>query len=485
VACYDGPAGTEGVGSCKAGSKTCAFDGASFGPCAGAILPVVENCATPVDEDCDGLAPPCKGVFSWAKSFGDANNQQGTGVAVDSAGDVVVIGTFSGSIDFGDGPLTSAGGDDIFVAKLDASGNHVWSKRFGDANNQQGTGVAVDSAGDVVVIGTFSGSIDFGDGPLTSAGGDDIFVAKLDASGNHVWSKRFGDASNQAPNGVAVDSADSVLVTGYFFGSVDFGGDMFTSAGAGDIFVAKLGASGNHLWSKSFGDVSNQAAQGVAVDDAGDVIVTGYIYGAVDFGGGPRVANGRDVFVAKLDSSGNHLWSKNFGDEEGQTGAGVAVDSMGNVLVTGYFYGAVNFGGGTLKSVGINDVFVAKLGASGNHVWSKRFGDEVDQQAAGVAVDSADNVLVAGYFSGAVNFGDSQLVCAGSSDIFVAKLDASGNPQWSKSFGDAEDQIGASVAVDSAGNAIITGYFSGSVDFGGGPLVCAGVRDVFVAKFGL
>jgi hypothetical protein len=484
VDCYDGPAGTEGVGLCKPGAKTCAADGASFGPCKGAILPVAENCATPVDEDCDGLAPPCKGALLWAKRFGDASEQLGASVAVDSAGNVLVTGRISGKVDFGAGPLVAAG-TDVFVAKLDASGNYLWSKIFGDAGTQYGTSITVDGAGNVLVTGAFSGTVDFGGGPLVSKGAQDVFVAKLDASGNHVWSKRFGDAADQISYGIAVDGKGNVLVTGAFSGSIDFGGGALNCGGFYDVFVAKLDASGNHVWSKTFGETGILSGISVAADSAGNVLVIGHVSGSIDFGGGPLVAAGTDAFVAKLDASGNHVWSKLFGDAADQHGQGIAADGAGNVLVTGAFSGSIDFGGGPLVSKGAQDVFVAKLNASGNHVWSKRFGDAADQFSNGIAVDGKGNVLVTGAFSGSIDFGDGQYVTAGKEDVFVAKLDAvKGNHLWSKRFGDAADQIGYGIAVDSANNVLVTGAFSGSADFGGVSLVSDGGEDIFVAKFG-
>ena len=154
--CYDGPAGTQGMGICKAGTQTCAADGMSWGACTGEVLPQTENCATPIDENCDGMAPACKGDLGWALRFGDAADQYVTSIAADGAGDVIVTGYFAGTMSFGGSPLVSAGTFDVFVAKLDPSGNHLWSKRFGDAGGQDGAGVAVDGKGDVLVTGSSS-----------------------------------------------------------------------------------------------------------------------------------------------------------------------------------------------------------------------------------------------------------------------------------------------------------------------------------------
>lgn len=127
---------------------------------------------------------------------------------------------------------------------LAAPGDHLWSKRFGGPNDQFAGSVAVDGTGNVLLTGAFAGTVDFGGGPLTSAGAYDIFVAKFDSAGNHLWSKRFGDASAQYGQSVAVDPAGNALLTGYFAGTADFGGGPLTSGGANDIFVAKLASVG-------------------------------------------------------------------------------------------------------------------------------------------------------------------------------------------------------------------------------------------------
>jgi hypothetical protein len=173
--------------------------------------------------------------------FGGVSNDQGLGVAVDSGDDVVLTGFFDGTMDFGGGPLTSAGGFDIFVAKLEGDGSPVWSRRLGGTSLDQGLGVAVDSGDDVVLTGFFNGTVDFGDGPLTSAGLADIFVAKYSASeGSHLWSRRFGSTSTDQGLGVAVDSGGDVVVTGAFADTVDFGRRRLTSAGSDDIFLLRL-----------------------------------------------------------------------------------------------------------------------------------------------------------------------------------------------------------------------------------------------------
>ncbi|MFS8067605.1 MAG: SBBP repeat-containing protein, partial [Byssovorax sp.] len=465
VACYDGPAGTEGQGICKAGAKTCAPDRVRFGPCEGAIAPLTENCATPVDEDCDGLAPACKGTFSWAKRFGDSSDQEARSIAVDAIGNVLLTGYVKGSIDFGGGPLNGGVGD-AWVAKLDPGGGHLWSNRFGGSSVQSGQSIATDSAGNVFITGYFNGDGDFGGGVFVSTGPADVFIAKLGADGTHLWSKSFGGEGIESSQGLAVDSAGNVVITGHFSGSVDFGGGVLTSAGNQDVFVVKLSADGTHLWSKRFGDPSNQGGQGVAVDGAGNVLLTSYFNGTIDFGGGPLASAGnKDVFVAKLDPGGAHLWSKRFGDADVQYARSVAVDSAGNVIITGNFNGTIDFGGSSFVSGGGGDIFLAKLDANGAHVWSKAFGDANVQDTTSVAVDASGNMLITGSFLGTVYFGGGPLPSLGLSDMFLAKLDADGAHLWSQRFGNGNDEAGVGVALDAGGNTLIAGYSSSLIDF--------------------
>src|SRR5262249_30873799 len=156
-----------------------------------------------------------------------------------------------------------------FLAKFDSSGKVLWAKRFGDAASQFDGAIAVDHADNILFTGFFAGAIDFGHGPLTSAGGVDMFAAKLDPSGKPLWAKRFGDTSDQYGWGIAADASGNVLVTGFFGGAIDFGGGPLMSAGGLDIVVAKLDPSGGYLWGRRFGDLSDQAAYSMAVDSAG------------------------------------------------------------------------------------------------------------------------------------------------------------------------------------------------------------------------
>ena len=365
------------------------------------------------------------GNHLWSKRFGDAYLQFGQAVAIDASSyNIIITGIFYGTVNFGGGELTSKGHQDIFVAQFDKNGALLWSERFGGASPERARGIAVDASGNFALAGDFWGELDFGGGTLTSAGEADIFLACFGANHSHLWSKRFGDASSQLAMDVAIDNSGDVAMVGYFAGVVNFGGETHTSAGNDDVFLAKFRfTSGEFGWSKRFGDSDGQKAWAVTADGSDNVIITGELYGAANFGGGALTsAGGSDIFVAEFQPNGVHIWSKRFGDSDDQSGSAVATDAEGNVILTGYVSGSADFGGGLLTNSGLGDAFLAAFDASGNHIWSKLYGDASAQTGTGVAADVSGNVIAVGRFEGAINFGGGALTSAGLWDIYLAKL---------------------------------------------------------------
>ena len=244
---------------------------------------------------------------NWGSTtFGGTSNDRAYAVAVDGSGNVYTTGYFEGTVNFGAGDVTSAGATDVFVTKLNSAGAHQWTTTFGGTSSDVGYGVAVDGSGNVHVTGHFNGTVNFGAGNVTAVGASDVFVTKLNSSGAHQWTTTFGGTSNDRAYVVAVDGSGNVHVTGYFSGTVDFGAGDVTSAGATDGFVTKLNSSGAHQWTTTLGGTGNDYGWGVAVDGSGNVHVTGYFDNTVDFGAGDVTsAGGYDGFVVKLDSAGD------------------------------------------------------------------------------------------------------------------------------------------------------------------------------------
>ncbi len=425
------------------------------------------------------VVPPGSTVF--ARKGGGSGDHRGRVIASDAAGNVGVGGYFSGTLDLGGGVLTSAGGTDAFLGKLDASGKHLWSKRYGDGSNQSITAVGIDGAGNIYIAGAVAGTIDFGGGTLTSVGGFDMFAAKLDSDGKHVWSKRYGDADEQGIEPSAVDAAGNFWITGFAAGTIDFGCGAHVGT-SGAMIVAKLDNTGKCIFSHVAGD-TQAIGFSVGLDATGNGYVTGRFPTSIDFGGGTLTSAGdADIFLVKYDGTGKHLWSKRFGGTGEDEGGSVVVDKTGNVILVGEAKSSLDFGGGALTNAGGWDGFATKLDSTGAHVWSKIYGDGADQFVSCASLDATGNVYLSGSFGGKIDFGGGALTTAGDTDLVFAKLTAAGAHVWSKRFGDAESQVANHISVDGLGAANATGWIKGTVDFGAGPLVTAGGYNVFVLK---
>jgi beta-propeller repeat-containing protein len=376
-------------------------------------------------------------------------------------------------------------------------GGSIWSRRFGGSSDDRSQAVAADGSGNVAVTGHFNGTTDFGGGNVSSyvhpslGSTADIFVASYSPSGAYRWARTIGGGSSEEGKGICTDSSNNVLATGYQSStSADFGGGPQYVSALTDIFIAKYSSAGAWVWSKTVGGYGADQGNAIAADTAGNALVTGYIGQAtmgdigVNFGGGALFSAGNyDAFLVKYSPTGQHIWSKRFGSTGYDIGMAVAADAAGNVFVAGTFEGSVDFGGGALTSAGLKDIFVLKYSATGQHSWSKRFGSSGDDVVNALAVDSAGDIVVSGKFQGSVSFGGTALTSAGGDDAFLIKLSgASGGHVWSKRFGSTSQDIATGVAIDGSNNVAVSGYYAGAVDFGGGPLTSFGT-DVFVAKY--
>jgi len=407
----------------------------------------------------------------------------GTPLATDSSGNAYVTGQFNGTPDFDPGPgtsvLTNHSSGDTFVAKYSSTGGYVWAKSLvgGATSVTRGMGIGVDSSGNVYVAGFFTGSIDLdpgaGTATVTSAGGSDVYIVKLDSSGNYVWGKRIGGTSGDVPTALALDGSGNVYVAGGFDGTVDFdpnaGVANLTASGAN--FIVKLDSSGNYVAATAFAANGSAQTNGLAVDGSGNVYAAGFFYFASDFDPGAGVttltgAGGQDIFVLKLTSSFGLSWARSVGSLGDETATGVAVDGSGNVYATGQFSSlSVDFDPGagvatvTNPATG-NQAFVLKLNSSGNFVWVDQFGSSGNDGAAGIVLDGSGNPYVTGYYSGTVDFdpgaGVTNLTSGTNGPIFTIRLTPAGALTWAIGGGSGGGGT-SSIAINASGLIKIAG----------------------------
>ncbi|MEO8146831.1 MAG: T9SS type A sorting domain-containing protein [Bacteroidia bacterium] len=431
----------------------------------------------------------------WANGAGGSDYDYGTGISSDASGNVLVTGYFhSPSITFGTTNLTNAGDDDLFVVKYDASGNVIWAKSAGGADNDDGSGISTDASGNVLATGYFySDSITFGMTTLSNSGSSDIFIAKYDTTGNGLWAKSIGGNNQDYSSGISTDASGNVMVIGYFRStSITFGTTILTNTnvGSSDIFIAKYDASGNVLWAKSAGGANYDYSYGISTDVSGNVLITGgFESDSMTFGTITLTnAGAKNIFVVKYDPLGNVLWAKSIEGSDIDDGVGISTDVNGNVLVTGDFYSpSITCGTIALANEGNSDVFIAKYDTSGNVLWAKSAGGTGYDYGAGISTDANGNVLVTGFFdSPSITFGTTTLTNGGNNgtpDIFILKFNAMGNTLWAKSVGGTSNDYDYGISTDVNGNILLTGgFFSPSITFGTTTLTNAGVRDFFVAK---
>ncbi len=307
---------------------------------------------------------------TWSLSFVGAGDQFLRGVATGQDGSVVVVGSLRGTLGIGMAPPTSAGGDDILVARFDSSGTLDWVRSYGDSSSQVATAVAIDNDGLIWVAGTFDGSIDFGTGTaLSSVGNSDVFVARLSVAGDVLASARFGNGGAHTVGGAAIVDGGVVMV-GSFTGNTDFGGEQLqanqgnqgNAAVAEDIFVVNLDDNLAHRWSRGFGGTGPDVGLSVVIDADENVIVGGKFSSVIaDLDMGLESAGGTDALVLKLDSAGTPEWSATFGRNDDDWVGGVAVDSEQAVVATGQFVGAFTLSDEIVQGKGKEDIFVIKL----------------------------------------------------------------------------------------------------------------------------
>lgn len=432
------------------------------------------------------------GGVLWAKSFGNTDYDSAMALAVDPSGDVVTGGYFQGDVDFGGGALRSAGAEEIFVAKYAGSdGAHRWSARFGGIDADRAQAIAVDASGDVFVGGLYSETVDFGLGPNTSGGIFDFFAAKLSGADGHVlWVRTAGGLSTDMALGAAVDPAGDLVIVGEFGASVDFGsGTPLTSSGPFDGFVMKLrGTDGAHVWSTRIGGPGSDIADKIAIDSTGRIFVAGTFDQDMTLGTSPLLhpRGNTDVYVVELSSAdGSFVHATSYGGTGFDYSNALGLDGTDDTLVlAAAFDGTASFGGATpLVSGGFLDIALAKYTPGGAHLWSQGTGGTGREYGYGLAPTSRGIALV-GTFTDMIDVGHV-LTSAGDDDVLVASFaSADGSIVWGRRFGGTGPDEGIAIGADATGGLFVAGGFEAMMDLDGTPLTSVGLGDVFVVKLG-
>lgn len=428
-------------------------------------------------------SPDCQ----WAINAGGQNWDLGNDICTDEAGNVYITGFYTGPATFGSFSLNGFG---CFVAKIDNLGNWLWVANT-DNSSCVGQQIVTDSSDNIVLTGHFQETAIFGDYSITSNGWIDIFVAKLDEEGNWLWATNAGGISDDIGYDITVDNFGNSYVTGRFNSNASFGSYNLISYGSHDIFVAKLDENGNWMWAKNAGATTDyDVGLSISADDIGNSYITGKFANTAIFGPFSISSNGinhSNVFVAKLDNEGNWIWVKNPLNTVDSRGNAISINSDGSNYVTGNFRGTIDFDDHSIIAVCLTDVFVAKIDDNGNWIWAQSAGGYTWDYVWGnsISLDSFNCTYITGYYDGEVEFGNYILNSniSDSSNVFIAKLNESGNWLWATNSTGQNFDEGFGICTNNTDNVYIIGNFIDEISWGNYNLISFGSRDLFIAKF--
>ncbi len=284
------------------------------------------------------------------------------------------------------------------------------------------------------------------------------------------WPHQFGTSAYDGAGAVGVDSSGNVVVAGFVGGALP----GQTYAGGGDIFIRRYAPDSSEIWTRQFGTAmgGGGGVDALAFDASGAVVIVGYVTGALQ---GQTFAGNEDAFVSKYAADGTELWTRQFGTSSGDEALGVAVDPSGNVFIAGLAgFGGDAFPGQT--SAGQGDAFVRKYAPDGSELWTRQFGTSASDVATGVGLDLSGNILVVGDTQGAF----PGLTNAGGEDVFVRKYAGDGTEIWTREFGSSAADYGYAMSTDTNGDVFAVGATYGALP----GQTYGGSGDAFVRKYG-
>ncbi len=453
-------------------------------------------------------------VSSWLKHWGGDGSDVSPAMTIDVEGNILSAVRFSGSI-YGnpDSDIIlyirndSLVGFDFLIAKLNENGQFQWSKHIGGSGSVYPKDIQSDNQGNIFITGFFEKKIDFNPGIdsfflITNGNYPDAFILKLDKNGNFIWAETFGGVEYDLAESIELDSTGIIYIGGSFGGTADFdpgpGIENLVANSAANGFICKYNPDGNFIWAKSFYGYHSEVLS-ISLDYENNIYSTGF-FEISDFDPGPEVYQlgsfgPADCFISKLDQSGNFIWAKEIGGSDTDVGQKIGLDHESNVYVTGYFGDTVDFDpgpGNTSLQADVKDAFVLKLNKEGDFVWVDSFGREGLERGNDIALDSEGNVFVTGDFStitdfdpGVGNYSLTAIGAIGKSDLFVVKLNSTGDLKWANNIGGNENDYSGLILPGASGDIYVAGIFQGKSYFNFGimdSLVSLGNFDSFLLR---
>lgn len=423
----------------------------------------------------------------WVVRYGGSGDDRITAVGVDFAGNPIVAGSFSTMVQIGSEKLTSRGGSDGFVAKLDSSSQVSWLATYGGTSEDVPLAIATSIDQKILVGGWYFGPSDLFGESHPGAGAADPLLARLDPGGTRELALDLGSGANDTSESIVFDDRGGAWVAGWVAGPLTAGGITRGHVGRADAYLVHYDAGGAADFVEVFGGPGDDKALSVDRSPRGDrVALVGSFQDAITVGGTSITSTvGYGLFVAVFDAAGEPIWSKGFAaGTAGEPFANGRFDREGNLVLAGGFHDFVDLGDGPRASAGDLDAFVARFSREGDLFWAKTFGGTSADAFFDLRVDAYGHAVLGGGFNEMVEFGADPLTSAGSWDAALVKLDTDGEHVWSRRFGGRDVDVILGVGLDVAGTAIAGGHFGGTVDFGATLLTSEGSQDAFLMAVG-
>ncbi len=421
----------------------------------------------------------------WTRGFGGVGDDVASAVAIGAEDSIVLAGSFSNTIDFGLGPLHSYGGTDAFLLGLDRDGDVLWNAAWGGSSNDFVDGLVVTPDGDFVVAFPFTGTADLG-GQVLAGTPFGFGLVKYRADGEIVWARALGGFKQRTLGDLAVTEDGGLILSGHLNGTVDFGFGPVTSVGEDDLFVLRLDASGATKWCHHLTSGTSLEATGAnylqihAAPD-GSVLLAGFINQGMDFGDLVIEPGDGVPFVGKLTPDGEMAWvqsPKSPGDLV--VYKDVALDVDGSVVTVGAYFTPSSFGASP------GGLMLTRFDGDGAQLDERRFEAALHTNwsiyPVSIVPNRVDGFTVLGYLEKDLTVGQHVLKSVGGQDTFVVRFGADLEPLDARRFGDGEDESPWAAAVDSQGSVIVGGAFTGQLRVDQESMVSAGLTDAFLAK---
>jgi len=462
--------------------------------------------------------PPPAPTYNWTATWGGGDYDYAQGITTDSAGNILATGYFYETVDFDPGTMmrnrTSNGEEDSYLTKLTPNGDLIWVTSWGGESTEEANAVMVDSADNIYVLGRFYSTTDFDPGPGTAIhtpiGNYDNHLSKFDSYGNFLWVKVWGGLNYLYSYDMTIDDNDLLYMCGVFKGLVDFdpGPGVVNRASTGgayhDPYVLKLNSNGQFLWVNTIEGNQRETAITIEQYNSTELFVAGMFEGDVDFDPGPgqdiqTTSMDRGLYVSKwLCDDGSYEWTNVLIGDGGPQTRGMAVDAQGDLYISGFWYGSIDFDPGSGEDIrearsGI-DAFLAKHNNEGGHEWTKDWYSSVEWEGAeawDALVDSVGNIIVTGGYGSTCDFdpgpGEYVMTTNGYHDIFMSAFTPNGDHLWAIGVGSV-DGGDTGLKLMMHGNSLyMSGTYEFTVDFDPGPIYDPknghSYCDVFISKY--